>query len=99
MRLYCVEYRTEDFSDTQRVWFSTKKEANKYYMKEGLEYSDNHADYSLNLYSYDFTTTKRGIQDLLNWVHFSNLVGGPRQLIGVDKKVIRSRWEETGRGE
>ena len=36
MRLYCVEFDTEDHG-TVRAWFSTKKEANKYYNTTGKE--------------------------------------------------------------
>ena len=91
MRLYCVEHDTEDHG-TVRAWFSTKKEANKYYNKEGKENCEGHEN-SLKILAFDFTNTKRGIQDLLNWIDLSSLWGGPKQLVGVDREVIKE-WDD-----
>ena len=91
MRLYCVEFDTEDHG-TVRAWFSTKKEANKFYNTEGKKYCEGHEP-SLKVIAYDFTNTKRGIQDLLNWIDLSGLDGAPKQLVGVDREVIKE-WDD-----
>ena len=91
MRLYCVEFDTEDHG-TVRAWFSTKKEANKYYNTTGKENCEGWEN-SLKILAYDFTNTKRGIQDLLNWIDLSGLDGAPKQLVGVDREVIKE-WDD-----
>jgi len=91
MRLYCVEYDTEDHGEV-RAWFSTKKEANKYYNTTGKNECEGH-EASLRILAFDFTNSKRGIQDLLNWLDLSGLDGAPRQLVGVDREVIKE-WDD-----
>ena len=91
MRLYCVEYDTEAHGEV-RGWFSTKKEANKYYNTRGKNEWDVH-EASLRILAFDFTNSKRGIQDLLNWLDLSGLDGAPRQLVGVDREVIKE-WDD-----
>ena len=77
MKLYRVNYRTEDHDDEHRIWFKRKADAKKFFNMIWRLIDEGEMEYvnGVEMDAFDFPCDKDGVLEVLNYNQYTSLFG------------------------